>query len=410
MPVLAMRKIDSCDVKERTVALTVKPWPVHEARADQGAEGRLPELDVVRVLALGGVVAVHVLAWAGRDVPPAMRWYIELDLLARLLVPSFILLTGVVLGQSAERTRRAPGEFLRKRLLRIALPWLVWTGVWMTVWEFLAPVLSGREIASPPELLEAVASGPGYLYFLLLILQCSIIFPLFPTGRRARFVVAGAAILLQFGLSLARLALNDLPDPLHWLLVVHAYEIGAFWVGYFALGVFLGSDAVRLLRPTRWRVTAAVAVAAVSTGLLMASSYAEWWNYDRLSGANMYLHPLFLPGASAIFVLLYWGAGAAIRLVPRLAEWAVTWAAMSFGVYLVHQYPLEIIGPSMQPREALLRVSDPLPASLPDLAVLYLVTCAMAAAMVALLRRHPWGLLALGENRVPRVSDDAVQE
>lgn len=82
---------------------------------------------------------------------------------------------------------------------------------------------------------------------------------------------------------------------------------------------------------------------------------------------------------------------------------------MGFGVYLVHQYPLEIIGPIMQPREPLLRVSDLLPASLPDLAVLYLVT-RVAAAMVVLLWRHAWGLLARGENREPRPSDDEARE
>ena len=87
-----------------------------------------------------------------------------------------------------------------------------------------------------------------------------------------------------------------------------------------------------------------------------------------------------------------------MRLVPKLVGWAVTWGIMNFGVYLVHQYPLEIIGPIMQPREALLRVSDPLPASLPDLGILYLVTWASATALVLLLRRRPWGLLALGES------------
>ena len=287
---------------------------------------------------------------------------------------------------------------MRKRFVRIGVPWLVWATVWMAVWKFIAPVLSGNEIVPLPQLLEAVASGPGYLYFLVLILQLSVIFPLFPAGPRGRLAVTVAAVLLQMGLSVLRLFLQDLPEPLYWLLINHAYEFGLFWVGYFALGMLVGSDPARFLRPTRWRVVGALLVTTVSLWLLYLSTYYAWWDADRLSGANRFLNPLFLPGASALFFLLYWGTDAAMRLVPKLAGWAVTWGIMNFGVYLVHQYSLEIIGPSMQPREALLRVSDPLPASLPDLGILYLVTWASATALVLLLRRRPWGLLALGES------------
>ena len=177
-------------------------------------------------------MGIHVLAWAGRDAPPAMRWYIELDLLARILVPSFIILTGVVLAWSAGADRRPADDFLRKRFVRIGVPWLVWATVWMAVWKFIAPVLSGNEIVPLPQLLEAVASGPGYLSFLVLILQLSVIFPLFPAGPGGRLAVTVAAVLLQMGLSVLRLFLQDLPEPLYWLLIHHAYKFGLFWVGY----------------------------------------------------------------------------------------------------------------------------------------------------------------------------------
>ena len=55
-------------------------------------------------------MGIHVLAWAGRDAPPAMRWYIELDLLARILVPSFISFNwcsvGLVGGPHRPTSRR----------------------------------------------------------------------------------------------------------------------------------------------------------------------------------------------------------------------------------------------------------------------------------------------------------------
>src|SRR5262245_33442310 len=101
------------------------------ARPTQGTTPiHLPALDLVRLLAMGGVIAIHAVAWAGRDTPAAALWYRVLDFLVRCSVPCFVLMTGVLLSHTSGGRRPAALFFLRRRLERIGLPWLVWATVW----------------------------------------------------------------------------------------------------------------------------------------------------------------------------------------------------------------------------------------------------------------------------------------
>ncbi|MCX6021167.1 MAG: acyltransferase [Chloroflexi bacterium] len=361
---------------------------------------RLPALDFVRAAATAGVIAIHVLAWAGRDTPDAALWYRILDLFTRLSVPSFVILTGMVLGYGAQEHRPAPRAFLMKRLERIGVPWLFWAAVWCMAWLVAAPLWSGDPSPTLAEAALALAQGPGYLYFLLLIMQLSAVFVLFPVSLRGRIAVAGIAVALQLALSIGRLAIAEPSEVFSWLLGEGAYEFGPYWIGYFALGVLAGSATAHLNRPTLKQTAGAAAVAALGFAALVCAPLFGWWDADRLTGANTFLHPLMLPVACAATLLLYWGSSALLRFAPRLTGAVEAASAASFGVYLTHQYVLDLLGPLLQQTDVS-ALSEPLPVSLPALSLLYVLTLAGAVALLALLRRYRRGRLVLGDPPAP---------
>ena len=347
-----------------------------------------------------GVMAIHTLAWAGRDIASTARWYRILDLFARSAVPCFIVLTGVVLAHTSIHRRQDAVSFVTRRLARIGVPWLVWAGVWSTVWLLVVPLFNGEGLPSLADVFSALAEGPGYLYFLLLILQLSFVFVFLPVDTRARAWLAAGAVAFQVVLSCARLLLPDSVGPVWTYLDDHAYEIGMFWIGYFAVGVFVGSN-LELVRLTVARVSVTLVIAAMSCALLVASPGFGWWDADRLAGANAFLSPVYLPVACSLCLLLYWASQVVVRTHPHIGAWASFWGAASFGVYLIHQYPLDILARLMQQKGTWISISDPLPYSLPALALLYGLVMLSSALLVLLLRRYSLGLLALGENAHP---------
>jgi peptidoglycan/LPS O-acetylase OafA/YrhL len=106
--------------------------------------GYLPALDLVRVVALAGVVLTHVIAWAGRDGPESETWGRTIELLARSGVPCFLLLSGLLLGRASDRPE-PPTVYLQRRWLRMGAPWLVWGVVWLLAYLWVADGLKGLE-------------------------------------------------------------------------------------------------------------------------------------------------------------------------------------------------------------------------------------------------------------------------
>ncbi|MEK7216689.1 MAG: acyltransferase, partial [Chloroflexota bacterium] len=348
--------------------------------------------------AIAAVIAIHVIAWAGAEGDEAESWRRTLDALARVGVPAFVLLSGVLFGRSDAPPSRSRGIH---RLLRLGAPWLVWSAVFNGLW--LSTVLvQGGPLPTVWEIFSANLEGPGYLYFLLLLLQLSALFMALPLHSVSKVRVAAASVAVQGICVAARFAMPDLPEPAQGLLLDHAYEQAPYWVGYFGLGMLAGAHLERTTRFTPIRAGVAIFV-AVASGEMLLTSIAEGWNAGRLTGANLFLHPAYVPLTVACCLTVYWLATAGVRMVPRLGRTAAQWAHLGFGVYLVHQYVLALVGPVLQRLTVAspYSVSAPLPASLPALGLLYLLTVAATLPLVRLLLRFRFGRIALGEGRAP---------
>ena len=346
------------------------------------------------MIALAGVVLTHVIAWAGRDTAEADVWGRTIELLARSGVPCFLVLNGILLGMN-RGTRQQPMEYLRRRWLRVGAPWLAWSAVWLVGLLWISDGIKGLAAPEPGDVLAALSFGPGYLYFLLLVVQFTALGAFWPAERGRRIMLAVLLAGAQLAINQARLfAPVDALGTLLEGIDLRAYELAPYWVGTFAVGVAIGGCLPRRPSP---RLTLAVLFLCGLSGLgLVYAPELGWWNTDRLDGARSLLHPLYLPFAVTEVLLLYWGATAVAGHWGALAAAAPALGEASFGVYLVQQYPLELIGPLFQTADAPWRVSDSLPEALPAVLCLYAFTLSISFVATCALRRTAFGRLISG--------------
>lgn len=194
-----------------------------------------PVLDLIRILAVLGVVCVHVLADHLEPSSP-----IVLHMLRSLLstaVPTFLMISGA-LNLAPAALRHGSGRFLGRRLRRLLPATVVWTAFYLLVMNVLVPVgpVDWREQAS----LLVTAETYPHLYFLPLIIGLTLISPVLATyvgdsGRRAW--VTGAVCALW---ALVVIALPFLTEGLLGEAVV-PLPLGSMtyflpYIGYYVLG------------------------------------------------------------------------------------------------------------------------------------------------------------------------------
>jgi probable poly-beta-1,6-N-acetyl-D-glucosamine export protein len=353
------------------------PAPAARSRADR----RLPELDLLRAAALLAVVFIHAASWIpGGDASPQAGPYAAAIALARFCVPALVLASGFALHRAYGRPANAR-EFLRRRALRILVPWLVWVPVYAAV-----DLVAGKVKANPHDLAVWLAYGPGHLYFLLLVAQLAPLLPFLPADRRRLALLAGAAVAVQLALDVVRTyATLPTDGAIAWPVTFVAHMEAPFWIGWFLLGCLLsaGYEGFRA-GSTLWPV--ALGVAVLGGGAVLAEATMVPGDQWR-QGTDAFLWPSRLPATLGVVALLLWagrdlaaGAGPLWRPVRSLSQ-------RSLGVYVIHVAVLE--GLAHTPLVGL-----PAPARL---TVLLLGSLGIAWVLAVLLARTAAGALALGE-------------
>lgn len=145
--------------------------------------GRIESLDIYRALAMLAVVGIHVLGhflgeWRGT------AWIIAAlaNRALQFAVPAFLTLSAFLNVRTAMRGGSLR-VYAKKRILRAAWPYLVWTLIFAAFrsWEH-------SETLTAANLTTWLLTGKAYyhLYFLLLVLQLYVILPLLAVWFRYR--------------------------------------------------------------------------------------------------------------------------------------------------------------------------------------------------------------------------------
>ena len=207
----------------------VIPWP---------PAGRRHSLDVLRIIAITGVVAIHTFGHTVTN--DAMRgtgqWIaaVILDIGFVWTVPVFVMISGALTLPPRLHTA-GPAAFYRKRALRILPALIVWHGVYLV----LIRVLLRGEPPSLGGLLQMAIDGQVYtqLYFLWLILGLYLVAPVLAaflnSGTESRIrifaaVALGWTLLVFMTPGISALLGSPRPNSLGALTMWWPY------VGYFA--------------------------------------------------------------------------------------------------------------------------------------------------------------------------------
>lgn len=284
--------------------------------------GRVVYLDALRLVAIIGVVAIHVFSAAFNvGTPGSTGWWLA-DVTysgSRWSVPVFFMVSGAVILPRAGTG--APRDFYRRRVRRLGTPLVVWSVV------YLAFALARHDITWH-DVLPRIARGAPYvhLYFLFAIAGLYVLAPLL-----ARALTGPQAGLLPMSALVALLANGLLPVlglTAHMSITTVAATRWLPFVGYFLAGLALAS-APRL--PGRW-VWAALAALGLAGQVLLAG-------WARLAG-----HPALFSYSGSYSALPVMLAAVALFCLARQVEPVlqplrrpvVALSELTFGVFLCH--------------------------------------------------------------------------
>lgn len=297
--------------------------------------GRRHSLDVLRILAICGVVAIHTFGHTvtNESMRGSKQWVlaVALDFGFVWTVPVFVMISGA-LALLPRVHRDGPAAFYRKRAIRI-IPALV---VWHLVYLVLVRILLRGEEISVGYLARLLIDGQVYtqLYFLWLILGLYLVAPVLAaflnagTEKRARVFAAVALVwtLLVF-MTPGIMTLIGAPRPIS----LGALTMWWPYVGYFVAGYAL----------SRTRFSGRQAIIAGAAAVVLAAlaiwQYANRADLPVLQAFNPvgYLGAGVALLAICVFIAVITGVDR-VRFSDRTGRVVVALSDASFGVFLVH--------------------------------------------------------------------------
>ena len=353
-----------------------------DRREATGASGspHLDGLDAVRVVGTLLVIVVHCDHWPLQQGGADLAFWSGVDLVARVCVPLFVILSGLLL--TFRRQHRMPlRTFLRRRLGRSLLPWAIWMPVYTVIGLFIT-----QEVARSP---AGVAGwwllGGGHLWYLLLIPQFYVVFQFWPTSRRGTMIAAAIAMAVQTGLCLYRL-LAPSTAPLNGFFLAYGFEFFFFWIGYFALGatagVWLADHQPRLPDWPFW--LAAIGGAALLLGVNLSGAT----NASFVQGTGAFLHPLLPVLTGSLFIAVALTAERLFDATSRIKRLVSRVSRYSLGIYIVHEVLTYIPGRLLS--APLLQQN--LPLAIPGFVLQVLLTLGLAYLATRLLVATPFAI------------------
>ena len=260
-------------------------------------------LDVLRIIAIVGVVAIHTFSWVvtnPEQVGSVQRVVaIAVDLGFVWAVPVFVMISGALILRPSTFARGIP-SFYRSRALRL-VPALVF---WNLVYLFIAKWFLLDVRPSLRGLVEMTMDGRFYtqLYFLWIVLGLYLVAPVLAAflkdgGTARALITAGVALVwavVVFTLPITVDALFGVQRPI-------AVSFLLLWLPY--VGYFLAGYALSLVELRRWMVWSALAV-AVATGALTIWQYASRGSVPLLDALSpvSYYGPIVAVLSVAVFV------------------------------------------------------------------------------------------------------------
>lgn len=304
-----------------------------------GERTYLPFLDVTRILAVLGVVAIHVVGGAVGDgeASPAV---VALDMGLVVAVPVFLMMAGA-LNLDPRAHRHGPAAFLHRRAVRIVPAMVVWSAFYIVV---IKGMVSGVPVESVGEVVDMVITGRTYthLYFLFAIAGLYLIAPvlaafLAPDERRRSWVLGLLAAAWTVAVSMTG-QLGSLGVTTTVPVASGTMTFFLLYTGYFVLG-----RAVLVAPVPRWAGVLGL-LSLPGFVALVTWLYVAGPNYAGADGTSPTWVSLLAPTYASLpvhlFALVLMASVASLcpawRVGPRTERVLRVLGTATFGIFLVH--------------------------------------------------------------------------
>jgi surface polysaccharide O-acyltransferase-like enzyme len=301
------------------------------------AKTKLLYADYVRVIATLAMILLHGAGdllytfdknnmydskwWAGNLYDSAVRW----------CVPVFIMLSGsLLLSPSKEESI---GDFLKKRMLRVAIPFLFWSAIYLA-YDYRGYI---RDHKMPwwPDVWHQFLFKDVYfhLWFVPMILGLYFLTPTFRVFiKAAKRVDIEYFLVFWFYVSVLQVSFSQffLIKYIGWLA----------YIGYFVMGHYIKTYDIK--RKKLLYLTAWLSLFLTIFGTWYLTLYFNGFHHDTAI-FYLYLSPNVIFMGSAIFLYLkeydWTNFNERNPRFHRFIEW---FSSLSFGTYLIHALLLDV--------------------------------------------------------------------
>jgi peptidoglycan/LPS O-acetylase OafA/YrhL len=309
------------------------------------AAQRLDHVDAIRPIKQAGVVSTHAIIYFA-PAAAAVSSGAAL-LLLHVSREGFFFISSCMLAYSYKNLRLTDLAGLRhfywRRFLSVGVPYLCWTLIYFL---FLLPT---AHYSSPAAALHGLAmmAETGYfqLYFLLVIMQFYLVFPLLITflrwTRGHHGLVLAAAVLGQVAIS-SLTQLHALPSLMQQDNQTDALSYLLYLVGGCLVALHFEQVDAWVRRHARLIVTLTVAAALAAEGLYFLAQYgvtsALGPVYSELAAGYSFTMPAVIPFNVGVIACAYLAGVALVRPNRSRATKAVVRTGVddAYGVYLSH--------------------------------------------------------------------------
>lgn len=289
---------------------------------------RVLELDYVRALSMLAIIALHASGPFAFSLSAARIFGLNLALIInqfmRFAVPSFIVLSGISLGYG--KTEKTAQHFYSDRLMKAALPYIIWFCVYFAYNYFFE-----SESSSPSDFLLGLITGAAapHLYFMVIILQLYILFPALARllEKHKTLTITGTFLLsfyFQLGIYIKYFGLHILPT----FLENRGILLFPTWIFYFAMGIIISGrlDSVFTFAKKRFLL---ILIVSLLFGILLTIEGKAFNTFELSIRPQIFVYTILV-------MLLMSGLGAYGAKHEKLSKIALFLSKRSMTVYFVH--------------------------------------------------------------------------
>ncbi|TFD97115.1 acyltransferase [Jeotgalibacillus sp. R-1-5s-1] len=253
--------------------------------------------------------------------------------ISRFGTPLFAFISGFLLFLQVKNKGFKFKKFASSRFKKIVIPFAVWTAFYY-LYIFAADGISPFEDGTTQFLISSIFGESYYhLYFMSIVLQFYLIFPLLQLIRKKSFWIA--ALVLSAGVHVYTLQYfvpGQFEGTAGMILSQRAFLPA--WLFFFIFGGFLAYN---------WEQAKAFAIKfrmPLFIGVLLIIYFAAV-EYEAVGSipSNRMTNMINLP----IIILFILSIGNVIGRIPSLNQFFSKIGALSMGIYLVHPFILNVI-------------------------------------------------------------------